>query len=233
MADIHCDGKPCSVQKQATLDSNLLLQAGWTQKHLKKEWILTSISIYIYIHHFCLSWNKNTWDGDDNIKYDMTVAMIDSSNTWLTQWSAPSEGGWFQHISTSKPPISGGVADGYPPVGRKNQPSGPWLPSTYHDWEWLESQPSKSSKWWLGDCEKLLALPCFTTSMFLWHVRPRHHWAPLGASISLSLLFLSLLSQHLSGITRRLENRNYALGADIEIDSDVLWCAKKKKLINI
>ena len=47
MADIHCDGNPCSVQKPATLNSNLLLQAGWTQKHLKKEWILTSISIYI------------------------------------------------------------------------------------------------------------------------------------------------------------------------------------------
>ena len=37
VADIHCDGNPCSVQKQATLDSNLLLQAGWTQKHFKKK----------------------------------------------------------------------------------------------------------------------------------------------------------------------------------------------------
>ena len=66
MADIHCDGNPCSVQKQATLDSNLLLQAGWTQKQLKTKVDPDKYIYILYIHHFCLSWNKNTWDGDDN-----------------------------------------------------------------------------------------------------------------------------------------------------------------------
>jgi hypothetical protein len=47
--------------------------AGWLDaKTLKKR---VDPDKYIYIHHFCLSWNKNTWDGDDN-----------RNMTWLLRW---------------------------------------------------------------------------------------------------------------------------------------------------
>ena len=47
--------------------------AGWLDaKTLKKR---VDPDKYIYIHHFCLSWNKNMWDGDDN-----------RNMTWLLRW---------------------------------------------------------------------------------------------------------------------------------------------------